>query len=66
MPWTLQPEVSAQILPDGRPVSAEVWELVQLMPWKSVYFVSSSRWMMLNMVLGAAYVSDGVSFFFGC
>lgn len=66
MPWTLQPEVSAQILPDGRPVSAEVWELVQLMLWKSVYFVSSSRWMVLNMVLGAAYVSDGVFFFFGC
>ena len=51
------------MLPDGGPVSAEVWELVKNSCHRN-HCIScpSSQWMVLDMVLGAAYVSDGAFF----
>ena len=40
-------------------MSAEVWELVNLCHGNHCVSFPSSRWMTLNVVLGAAYVSDG-------
>lgn len=48
----------APILPDGGPVSAKVWELINLCHGNHCVSFPSSRWMALNVVLGAAYVSD--------
>ena len=39
-------------------MSAEVWELVNLCHGNHCVSFPSSRWMALNVVLGAAYVSD--------